>query len=1198
MKPLKPFEISYSGINLVEASAGTGKTYNITSLYIRALIELDVSVDDLLVVTYTEAATKELKDRLLKRIRESINVLKEGEVSDDSDQFLSELITHVSNPEEALEKLQRAVRCFDEAAVYTIHGFCYQSLQEQAFESRAMYNAEMIGDDSELVQEAVDDYWRNWIAEFSEDKEKKVLLDLITGQGYNPDKLAKELGSYIGKPYLHILPNQTDSKLIEKKLSELIDVYGKLKVVWSEDKQELWDLLDTGNLSYYTTNKLNKWFRLMDEFLHHDMPSLETFTQFYRFEQANINDSLNKKAREANVQPPQHDFFGLTEDFTEALEIVRDYEIVFKKELLLSLRETLKQKKEVQQVLSYDDLLLQLRDALLQSERGKDLAAKLRRKYPIALVDEFQDTDPNQYEIFRAIYKGHDTESALFMIGDPKQSIYSFRGADIFSYIEARNDAPEEYMFNLQKNFRSTPRLLEGLNLIWGSHDNPFVLDDISFVEAIPGQEQDEYDSLVEYGEVQPPVRFNFLTAKEGSSNKGDLASAAAENTASEIKRLIAHGKSEKVTLGDSSLLAKDIAVLVRTHKQASLIKEALQKEGIKSVQYSQESVFQSEEAYQLEVFLKAVAEPANESRIKTALSLPLTSFKAGDLLNIEDDEQRWLEILTLFSKWNKQWQEHGFAAMFRSVLQKAKISEHVIKLPNGERALTNILHIGELLQQEATENGTSQHGLIKWLARKRQDSSRTSDEEQLRLESDEELVKIVTMHRSKGLEYPVVFCPFLWYGPRYSDSGQPLVYHNEGGNAILDLNGKNDGDRAEKRFQASIEELAESVRLAYVAMTRARNCLYIPWGYADNSEFSALGYLFQDPEQTIESLKKKLGDGKYEAPDGSQIESEIRDFCADHSNLCTTGLEVKGESPQLPFGDNGVKKSAAKTFKRMSVDPQTVISSFSSLISSKDDVEAHDYDQFTFHSESREITYSSKSIFTFPRGPQPGTCIHRIYEEIDFGDPTDLTEVVNESLSMYGISTDWEKVVSNHVQSTLKKKLAAGSSNFSLSDIGKNKRIPELEFYFKNGGAELSELLSIIRDETPASFGFEGATASGFLKGFIDLTFEYDGKFYLLDYKTNHLGDSLQDYDKESMQDEIYHHMYDLQYHIYSVALHRFLKLKISNYSYDTHFGGAFYLFLRGINEQGNEGIFFDRPEASVINDLDTYFDGGKSNG
>src|SRR5690625_3153410 len=364
MKLLNPFDVTFSGIHLVEASAGTGKTYNITSLYIRALIERDLPAGKILVVTYTEAATKELKDRLLSRIRQAIAVLSRGKVEDESDQFLRELLEEVEHHQAAAAKLEQAVRTFDEASIYTIHGFCYQALHEQAFESRAMYDAELIGEDSELVQEAVDDYWRNWVAEASGHPQKQPLLKLLTDRGIGPDTLARELEPYIGKPYLKILPESVDRSQIERQVTKCRDIYSELQALWRENRSELFEALNTGHLSYYTENKLTGWFGLMDEFLESESPPLTLFTQFYRFRQSEIDESLNKKAAGKGIQPPQHDFFHHIDKYGELLESITEFEIIFKKDLLYYLREELTRKKEELQVLSYDDLLLRLREAL------------------------------------------------------------------------------------------------------------------------------------------------------------------------------------------------------------------------------------------------------------------------------------------------------------------------------------------------------------------------------------------------------------------------------------------------------------------------------------------------------------------------------------------------------------------------------------------------------------------------------------------------------------------------------------------------------------------------------------------------------------------------------------------------------------------------------------------------------------------
>lgn len=1203
MKLLKPFEIDLSGINLVEASAGTGKTYNITSLYIRTLIERDITVGKVLVVTYTEAATKELKDRLLRRIREAIEVLTSGEVEEGTDQFLAELLETVEDRKGAFEKLEKAVRMFDEASVYTIHGFCYQALQEQAFESGAMYDAEMIGDDSELVQEAVDDYWRKWIAEVSEHPHKKPLLKLLNDEGQGPESLARELGSYIGKPYLRILPEEIREGQIDNQLIRFQELHAQMKNIWEDQRTEILRLLSKDEMSNYRSSWLSGWFEKMDKIFQTDTAVINIFDQFDRFTQSRIDQSLKKSAVEKNISPPEHPFFKAADEYQQIAKSLQNYTVTFKRKLLLYLRNELNEKKEELQVLSYDDLLLRLRNALMDKDRGRQLSDKLREKYPIALVDEFQDTDPNQYDIFRRIYS--DSDAALFMIGDPKQSIYSFRGADIYSYIKAREDAPEENRFRLARNFRSTPDLLRGLNAFWGRHENPFVVDEIEYQEVTWGWPEQKYDALIEYGEERPPIRFRRLSEPgRDQLNKGDAKEKAARDSADEIQRLLEGGKKGEITLGDKAVQAKDIAVLVRKHKQADLMTEVLRERGIKSVQHSEKSVFESEESAQLEQLLKAVAEPANETMIKTALSLPLTGYTADELFSIEEDEEQWTNILQQFGNWHKMWQKQGFSAMFRSLINKLEVAEHLITYPDGERRLTNLLHLSELLQEESRHRREGTRSLLLWLARKRRENSKNDrDEEQMRLESDEELVKIVTMHKSKGLQYPIVFCPFLWHGPRIQDYGQPLVYHHpeKHETTYLDLNEKSDPDRSKKRFYQRREEQAESLRLAYVAMTRAEHCLYLTWEFANASEFSSLGYLLQDPKQAEALLRSKVGDNGKVDWSGDKMHQTIERICNENPTLFILEREpaTKGSNQQAFPGIDGESPEFQKrSFERAT--PLTTsyrISSFSSLSSwmEEDDPGVPDYDQFLDESEVGEEVLESdrRTIFSFPKGPEPGTCIHNIFENY-FSKSGDKEEVITNQLKLNGIDESWRSTVSDMLDTVLNKPLHQDIKGLNLSAI-KDSQIPEMEFYFKNEEVETKQMLTIIRKNEPHYFDTGGRAESGFLKGFIDLTFCFGGKYYLLDYKTNYLGDSVNDYRRSVLHDEMEEASYDLQYHIYTVALHRFLEKNLENYFYEQDFGGAFYLFLRGINRGGREGIYFDKPDFSIVRTLNQYLLGGQ---
>ncbi|NIT55547.1 MAG: hypothetical protein GWN00_04725, partial [Aliifodinibius sp.] len=433
---------------------------------------------------------------------------------------------------------------------------------------------------------------------------------------------------------------------------------------------------------------------------------------------------------------------------------------------------------------------------------------------------------------------------------------------------------------------------------------------------------------------------------------------------------------------------------------------------------------------------------------------------------------------------------------MFRSILKEANISEHLIRYPDGERKITNLLHLGELMQAEAQQQKEGMRSMVKWLARKREEESDDRDEEQLRLESDQELVKIVTMHRSKGLEYPIVFCPFLWYGPRFQDQGKPLVYHDPQNfeRTYLDLNGKSDGDRNEKRLLAAREELAESLRLAYVAITRAEHCCYLSWAYAKKSEFSPLGYLLSDPQQCDEQLKETVHKS-YNAVGPQQFDNEIQRLCEHYPSLFMMDrapLEESLNKQSDLFNASNDELLSAKTFERtLPISTSYDVSSFSSLSSwmEDDDPDVPDYDQFTDYGdyEVQESPHEKETMFAFPKGPQPGTCIHNIFEDY-YSESKDKDEIIINQLQLNGIDLDWKDTVSDMLELVIEKPLHEGFQDLTLSAV-RDSQIPEMEFYYQNEEIKTRQLLSIIRDGAAPDWGNKGRAASGFLKGFIDLT-------------------------------------------------------------------------------------------------------------
>lgn len=619
MKTLQPFEIPLGGRHLIEASAGTGKTFNIATLFVRVLIELDIPVNNILVVTYTEAATKELKDRLLSRIADCISVLKSGDHGNDA--FLKSFLEHTGDPEMAQKRLRKALHSFDEASIHTIHGFCYHALQEQAFRSKTSFDTEMVGNDADIIQEAVDDYWRNWVSEAGSDKNRKPLLKFISSKGYTPDKLAGELASIVGKPYMEVLSEGAFRP--ESHVEELWQEYEQMRILWSSSREEIHRLLESDQLSgnKYNKKSIPDWINQMEEFLDQDIPSVKLFDKFEKFTDSCLRDSVNKSALKKGKTAPEHPFFAHAESYRTAALGLRPYPAFFKRNLLNYLQDELKERKQRQQVLSYDDLLNHLKDSLSDPQTGEKLSAILREKYPVALVDEFQDTDPIQYDIFSKIYPAaSDEDAGLFMIGDPKQSIYSFRGADVFAYLKASKSVPDHNRHSLHYNFRSTPAFIQGVNALFGEHVHPFLLEEISFQPVEPGNPEDSYNHFNQKGVVPPPIQFRSpgYRVDELPVNKKTAREWVAEETAEEIYSLL---NDPDTQIGDRRIRGRDIAVLVRKHNQADLISDALLEKGIKSVRYSQESVFKSTEAEELSHLLRAVSEPTNERALTAALS-------------------------------------------------------------------------------------------------------------------------------------------------------------------------------------------------------------------------------------------------------------------------------------------------------------------------------------------------------------------------------------------------------------------------------------------------------------------------------------------------------------------------------------------------------------------------------------------------
>ncbi|WWE59204.1 exodeoxyribonuclease V subunit beta [Parasalinivibrio latis] len=1180
VQPLDPMIFPLHGARLIEASAGTGKTFTLAALYLRLLLghgnddhafERPLGVSEILVVTFTEAATQELRDRIRARIHQARLAFLQGE---STDPVISALLASVDDHKSAANLLLQAEQQMDEAAVYTIHGFCQRMLTQNAFESGSLFNQQFVTDEQPLRLQAVADFWRRHFYPLP-----KALASVIRSIWASPEKLLEEVSPYLSGPAVKIEAPEIEGSL-ENLHKQQVARIAALKSAWCEAAPDLEALITASGVDKrsYSKKNLPNWLKsvgnwAISETTDYGFPeALEKFSQ-------PVLDEKTKKG-----ETPVHPVFSDIAAFLASPPGIREAVTAW------AIRETrilLAQEKRRQGWLSFDDLLSRLAGALRQPQ-GPVLAERLRTAFPVAMIDEFQDTDPLQYQIFSDVYLGQPS-CGLFMIGDPKQAIYAFRGADIFTYIHARRQVRDHY--NLGTNWRSGKAVVEAVNAVFEVSANPFIYQqDIPFipVDPAPGSESRGWQIS---GNEQPALTVWYPEHGEPVT-KGEYFSVMAAATAAQTQMLLEGGRDGTVLIDEKAgkqrpVCPSDIAVLVRTGREATLVRDALAKQGIASVYLSnRDSVFASPVATDVLRILTATLIPDNESYLRAALATSLFAHSAEELDRLNYDESSWEKAVVAFSRYRQIWQSRGVLPMLRNLIGQRKIAERLLRSLDGERQLTDLLHVGELLQQ-ASQELDSDHALVRWLSERIAEPNGNAEEQQVRLESERELVQIVTIHKSKGLEYPFVMLPFIC---SFRSSSQPF-YHDEQNIPVLELGGAD-----EAKEKAEQERLAEDLRLLYVALTRAvYGCFAgiapLKVGRGASAQTSAhqcaVGYLLQNGE----------------AGDASLLQAGLAKLTSSTTAVCVPPVPV--EQRWQPAEEAVVELNAA-VFDNQ-IDRRWLLTSYSGLLR-----QGHSHDPAlatpAFDVDGADIVDNDeveeeavRDIFHFPRGARPGTFLHTLFERIDFGldmAGEEASDMILQQLALENYEPEWLPVLSKMMTDVLHTPLDGKA--LKLADIPAARRLTELEFVMEIDSLNATRLNPVLAKYDPLSAQagtLDFNTVSGMLKGFIDLVFEYQGRYFVLDWKSNYLGPQPQDYHPDAMAGAMLEHRYDFQYHIYSLALHLYLKSRIPDYDYDTHFGGVYYLFLRGIDghktDTGLQGVFTTRPEKALIEELEDVFRG-----
>ena len=1219
---LNAISLPLNQVNLIEASAGTGKTYTIGSIYLRLLLQAGencfsrpLNVEEILVVTFTEMATEDLKRKIRERLTAAISVFSEYYETKDKaiftgeHQFLAELLPYLEDIPTALRRLKLAEQNLDLASIYTIHGFCRRMLMQHAFNSGVHFNLKLLKDQSDLLKQFANEFWREHF--YSQPFE---IANFISKELGSPDDVLSILESDLNKDVSVATENQQNLSLsidefLQKSVGERLKAVEDLKAFWLKNVDEIYSIImdeitkdypedqsKSLNRKIYQKGRLKTWTKQINEWANNPLDYEINKTLRDYFLQSSIEQNYEKQTEELNnkkaAMPLYAPIFAELEEYIQILVKQHQSSDLLKKIILYHYRQGIQKKlleyKANHPEKSFDDLLRLLKEAL-HGEGGEQLAELIRFQYPFAMIDEFQDTDALQYQIFSKIYHNETASGnvGFMMIGDPKQAIYRFRGADIFTYLKAADEASER--FNLGTNYRSSQPLVEGVNRLFDFKNSPFIYENIEFLNVGAAKK-----NLVFQLNNQPEPAFRFYINDKDKSTQQDYAKACATS----IQQWLKSAAENPVVFPNESkaenqtLRAENIAVLVRGYTEADLVKKELQALGIASVYLSDRgNVFESNTAKELALILQACLS-VTERPILNAIATALFGLNAAEIHQIHQDEIQWQRWAEKFAEYQQIWQCQGVLPMLHHLLLAENITEKLLSRPDGERKLTDLLHLAEILQQAAALN-ESEAALLRWFEKQIQDDGR--QEAQIRLESERQLVKIVTIHKSKGLEYDLVWLPFL--GNAAKDPTKKklfnLYYDKKQNKTLWDIQDQHLDDLTEEVF-------AEELRLLYVALTRAKYQMAFVLPKAFDKKWNALLYVLTqgeigrkldlpnnwDTQPLLEKFKQLLpNDVAIELTDVLQA-SEPLTLSVSQENLSAeifqgeieqdwrvtsfSGLEQTHQRKAY-LNESAVKKSLifddAKDYDA-SISIENITENLTTL--------AHDHDEM---------------VLDFPRGTQIGTLLHRYFEKVPFAQLADkeniekLCQDLNLAEEQFAAVQQWfEQILSTPI---------LPNDDFTLAQINEKQCLKELAFYLNITShfdvAGFNRALATWHHLPSEPLQFDDI--QGMVRGTMDLVFSYQDKYYLLDYKSNFLGETSKDYDQAALEKAMLEHHYDWQYLLYVVALHRYLKTRLPHYDYNRDFGGVVYAFLRGMNSSPQSGIFFDKPDWQLIQQLEELF-------
>jgi len=1166
----------HPGLSVIEASAGTGKTYAISHLVPRLLLDRSVSrLDEILLVTYTNDASRELSERV-RRVLEKLDADPQPDEAD-RDPGIARL--RAKYPSDAdREIISRALLDIDRLGVSTIHAFCQRVLQSEGTLCGWPVEPEITPDVSEIVEEALYDFWLRHLGNSA------AVAAVAMADDWSLGECARFVKTLMAVDEPALMPAPVEFSLVEDGLRRLPE---KIKPESIDEFASILGLVSSWRNAAPEPHTREEMIRVLREGQPGFIDVIKCISKSPEWIDARRKEERALKAS-----------LSACNLLTEVADILRDMQSAawqWKIFCFQTVREQVLAKLRKNRQITYDGLITTLRDALRSEDHGPILAQRLRAQVRIALIDESQDTDARQFEIFRSLFMHPETNHRLILIGDPKQAIYEFRGADLNTYLNARKLAVDT--FRLDRTYRSPQPLVDAVTAIFRI-PNAFLNRELSFtpsVSGLPGDVLLEVDGIPEHSRL----RFWIVQGERKSeySNQDKRLSLIAETVGTEIVRLLS--ANARILHSDNpesnrAVRPGDIAVLVSNHSEADAMLAALRSRGVPAVQAKRADVMLSDDAAELLIILRALEQPRHSGLRRAAMATRLLGGSADAILATDRNPTLADAELEKFVRWQRTFYHHGISAALAQIDQEESVLLRMAGLMNGERRITNLRQLTDLLQAATQEIGKLPGRLLGWFAQEiARATERTDvDERQQQLETDAMAVQIVTMHAAKGLEYSFVFCPFLWSAK--ANRPDPVVKISGLDGAVTFVNTELVPGSADHSQAVIARALEDRLRLSYVAITRAKVGVWIFAGdcSGDRSGASALDWLLRS--DSTEPFAEWLGSA---GATGRGVR---------HSNAVELLIEsVSGDviSQSEPPAINSERwrppietsRPALSALPPPAVPNPWGITSFSALTREKHR-----------HADTLPIGIPSTNAYTVPAvgsgflhapgGARMGTAIHDWLESWDFIS-LDMT-ALEEHLQKYhvlGMGSENTRVLAQSVGEMLlglRESLLPGM-DCSVAEACSDAGASEWHFHLPIDRSLSPKVLASAFSEFGSGAAKQYASdldaltvdeLQGYLQGFLDRLAVHGGRWGVIDWKTNRLGDSMEAYEPDSLMRCARQSHYLLQAHLYLVALRRYLGP-------DASIAGAWLIFLRGVSPESANGVLHVSPSAEFLDALDGLF-------